>query len=453
MNKRISAIALLTASAFLMSACSSSRITSTDAPQTDSEAQETEGSDGSDSSDGSDVSDAASDAGTTETTAAPENSYRAFASDDSSFSLIADGCATPVRSQGTGACFANAAATAMESSCLRLTGEEITVDADTLVWESYGTQGDEDPTREGMHYTTVPVFDMGTWGMLPANVAANGLIDSIVLTSYWDLTEHPVEEAQEVMRQNGALVIGIADDSFRTYPHGGYMSLNTDSEKEEHMIALVGWDDDFPADYYNFPAEENGAWYAQNSFSTSWGNNGFMWVSYEIWKAEMYSLRVSPYYTHVESYDSGWTESIATGNATTTANVFYYSGTIGAVGTFLLEEGENLHLDIYDGRFGELLYSQDASFIYKGYDTIVLDEPVTVDGEFTVSITYDAPAPVDGETHDLENYAYILVISEPGQSYVLLDGEWYDLTEETTSELLGTDFVANNACIKVLFEE
>ena len=431
-----------------MSACSSSKTDPADttAPAETTTESESESESATDS-EGTDATESA------ETTPAPENSFRAFASDDTSFSLIADGCATPVRSQGRGACFANAAATAMESSYLRLTGNEITVDADILVWESYGTQNDEDPTREGMHYTVVPEFDIGTWGRLPTNVAANGLVEGLVLTSYWELTDHPVEEAQEVMRQNGALVIGIADDSFRTYPHGGYMSLNTDSEKEEHMIALVGWDDDFPADYYNFPAQENGAWYAQNSFSTSWGNGGFMWVSYEIWKAEMYSIRVSPDYNHVETYDNGWNESIATGNATTTANVYNYSGTIGAVGTYLLEEGENLHLDIYDGRFGELIYSQDASFTYKGYDTIVLDEPVTVDGEFTVSITYDAPAPVDGQTHDLPNFAYILVISEPGQSYVLLDGEWYDLTEQATSDLLGMDFVANNACIKVLFEE
>ena len=398
-------------------------------------------------------------AGEETTTSAPtvettiKTKYNVFSSPDNSYSLIADGYGTPIRNQDVGACFANATATAMESNFMKTYGRQLTINQDQIIYEAYGTQNDEDPDREGMHYRDIPDIKEGKWALMSGTVAANGLVDGCVLTSCWDLTGKPAEEIQEVIRDKGGVVFGISEGKTRTDVHEGYVTLNTDNEICDHMLVVVGWDDGFPSDYFTFPATNNGAWYAQNSFSKYWGNNGFYWISYDSYVSEITSMQVSEEYSHVESYDNGWGETITTGDKTTLANVYECTGTIGAVGTYLVEENSNLHVDIYEGRFGELLYSQDASFKYSGYDTIVLEQPVTVEGEFTVAITYDGPAPVDGETRETGNNAYYLVIADKGQSFVEVDGKWHDMTEKSVKKVLGTDFVPNNACIKVLFKK
>ena len=58
-----------------------------------------------------------------------------------------------------------------------------------------------------------------------------------------------------------------ADSYFQAYTGGVF--TNTDSSSPcDHAIMLVGWDD------------AAGAWLLKNSWSPSWGVNGFMWIDY-----------------------------------------------------------------------------------------------------------------------------------------------------------------------------
>ena len=73
---------------------------------------------------------------------------------------------------------------------------------------------------------------------------------------------------------------------------------------------------------------------------------------------------------------------------------------------------------------------------------------------FTVVISYESEAPVEGESTESfyeDSYIAFVASSEPGQSYVLIDEEWVDLADEDIRELLDIDFTPNNACIKALF--
>jgi C1A family cysteine protease len=62
-----------------------------------------------------------------------------------------------------------------------------------------------------------------------------------------------------------------ADDAFSNYTDGVFDS--TTSTDIDHDIILIGWDD---------TKGKNGAWLLRNSWNTSWGIQGYMWIGYGV---------------------------------------------------------------------------------------------------------------------------------------------------------------------------
>ena len=47
-----------------------------------------------------------------------------------------------------------------------------------------------------------------------------------------------------------------------------------------HLMTLVGWDDNYPAENFHYKPDRNGAWLVKNSWSAGWGDCGYVWISY-----------------------------------------------------------------------------------------------------------------------------------------------------------------------------
>ena len=48
-----------------------------------------------------------------------------------------------------------------------------------------------------------------------------------------------------------------------------------------HGVSIVGWDDNYSKNNFNTPPSHDGAFIVLNSWGTSWGNNGYYYVSYD----------------------------------------------------------------------------------------------------------------------------------------------------------------------------
>ena len=75
----------------------------------------------------------------------------------------------------------------------------------------------------------------------------------------------------------------------------------------------------------------------------------------------------------------------------------------------------------------ECLYSQKFHAEYAGYYVFELEKPMEVD-EYAIAVTYPTGAPVEGKAEKLDTALYTEVTSKDGQSFILVDGKWLDMS-------------------------
>ncbi len=80
-----------------------------------------------------------------------------------------------------------------------------------------------------------------------------------------------VDQLKAALLQHGPLVVGLyTTDAFNKAGRRVFRQAasNTNPEWIDHYVLLVGWDDD------------TGAWKIKNSWGTTWGDQGFLWIAY-----------------------------------------------------------------------------------------------------------------------------------------------------------------------------
>ena len=110
--------------------------------------------------------------------------------------------------------------------------------------------------------------------------------------------ESTIKEVRNKLKQhimnNGALISGVylkyGDTTQVRKNDDGKTCMYTKNKEtsENHEIAIIGWDDTFPAS--SFPTgmkpKHDGAWLAVNSWGTMWGDQGYCWISYDDYYVE-----------------------------------------------------------------------------------------------------------------------------------------------------------------------
>ncbi len=119
----------------------------------------------------------------------------------------------------------------------------------------------------------------------------------------------------------------LKEDSEGSYNY--YTPQNTGSN---HCIAVVGWDDNYPASEFATAPPADGAWLCRNSWGSGWADEGYVWVSYydgSIRAMGVYDMQPvdtygKAYYYASEHWAVGYNGGDKTlgSKATTVANVY-----------------------------------------------------------------------------------------------------------------------------------
>ncbi len=396
---------------------------------------------------------------------AQEDAYQPFRDPEKSFCWNLEGYAAPVLLQSTGTCETYSAVTCMNVNYQITHHEPAIIDPLELLNRFYVADPDDPDSGEGEYIKAGNPNDYGSnlSGMVFAFASDpyDGFLlkDLSIRKRNLDAGDEPFspEEVKEVIKNCGPVQTSFSWDHDKC-AHGLYtMSA---SRPVNHWVAIVGWDDDFLAEYFATEPKTNGAWLIQNSRSKSWGNSGYAWVPYEFPVRNIVTSAVTKDYAQAVSSGKNPNIGVKAKDAqeSAAATIFHKEGNLGGVGFYVEPLSADIPVavtvEIHDGEFGDLLASANTTVECAGYHVIEFEKQLPVT-DFTVVLKVKNGAIVtEGSSYYYEaarmrmtEYGYMegkigaIVHTDPGTSYYLVDGKWLDATDkelltEYESELL-----------------
>ncbi len=212
------------------------------------------------------------------------------------------------------------------------------------------------------------------------------------------------------IKNYGAISADIHIDQEKYYnPSTAAYNDNKYSGKDiaNHVVSIVGWDDNYSKN--NFAKQcrpvNDGAYIVLNSYGTSWGKDGYMYISYEdacIEEGLIGIKNIKEYsngekdYDNIYQYDElGMNLGIPFGNEIYAASIYNRDASkkeyLNEVGVYVAStSGVKIYVDRYgtDFKNAELVASpKDA--LETGYHVIKLATPIQLKGDkFTVKVKY-----------------------------------------------------------------
>ena len=374
-----------------------------------------------------------------------------------------------IYNQGTyGTCWAFAATSALESSLLPEEKCFFSVDHMSMSNSFNANQYDGGEYTMGMAY-------LAAW-QGPVNEKADPYGDGKT-----DESLKAVKHVQEIQIIDGKDFEGIKKAVFQyggvesslyssiTSSSGGsaYYNQKTNSycyigtQKPNHDVVIIGWDDNYPASNFNMPLEGDGAFICQNSWGSAFGEDGVFYVSYydtNIGTHNVVCTRVDDVNNYDRIYQSdfcGWVGKMGYDKEQIYgANVFEAKGKESVQAAGFYATGADTEYEIYiindfkDEKSFEHRKKAASGVLQKaGYYTIDFDQSFLVQpGErFAVLLYLKTP----GATHpmaieyDSGDKLLLGVNLDDGEGYISLNGKKFTNVKEKRE---------CNLCIKAFTE-
>lgn len=405
----------------------------------------------------------------------------------SSYSSVEKNLVTNVKNQGSfGTCWAFAAMSACESSMIKRGIADTSLDLSEFHFAYFfyhsqidplgNTAGDLNTLSSGDYLNTggndvCSVFTLAKWAgaasesLAPYPSTTDASLDTSL--AYEDVGHlqnaryvscQDKDSIKQFIMQYGSVSAPIyMDSNYLNYSTGAYYCY--DAFQTNHQIVLVGWDDSYSRNNFSASGQpsSNGAWIVRNSYGTSFGNNGYMYLSYEDLGlnntsslAFAYDMENSSNYSHNYQYDGS---SSATYRRFPTsgslANVFTVKGNPGsrerleAVSFALASSNVQYSIQIYknppagnpSGGIPVFDSAQTGVTTYCGYYTIPLKQTVVFNQGDRFSVVISLASANGGsvyffsdETDSISNLQFISTAGSDQSYYKSLGYQrWTDM--------------------------
>ena len=391
----------------------------------------------------------------------------------SSYSMLDEGIQTPIMDQGSeGMCWAFSGAGAAELngavkySSFRENLSPLNILNKNVykgIHLSLNSGGNLDHVESYYFNNIGPVFEYADPYVSPYNSPSTqprlaGYVDNAYRLSGekdHQLTSNEIKAIKEYIYQHGGV-------SAAYYSNKSYYSSDDESyyypytHEINHIIILVGWDDNYSKYNFKYTPAGNGAFLVKNSWGTDRHTDGYFWISYydyTMCQAVGYDFT----YNHLSNYNKIYTycKGVGTNYVYNDNNTLRYGkaifkptkkGKLVGVRTHIPVAGVTIKATVSgkNGTIGTKTFTPD----FTGYMSVMLDTPYdyAANETLTLIIQYNTTGKANGSRVPMESDGYNYTPSwTAGTSYYSVDGiNWYDM---------GNKFGKNMAAGLLTFED
>ena len=324
-----------------------------------------------------------------------------------------------VKDQGSkGACWAFGATGALESAFLKATGilldlSENNIQGTLIHYNEYGASD----IYEGGYTTSAMGLFISWLGVISTEFDSYDELGKISIASFVPGESYHIQDAviiperknaldndklKEALIEYGGLTVHLygASSNNEYYNPDTHAQYYNGEGSGNHIVTLVGWDDNYSKDNFNIKPQGDGAWICKNSWGTDWGEDGYFYVSYYDTTFSTDTTSVGYIINNIENYNGLYQYDIGAFdrflhdkgeiiNFVNTYNAYDYE-LIKAVGTYFDEVGQPYTVNIYVD--GAVVYTQTGKSTHAGFETIKLDKQISIDEgqQFSVGIQTDS---------------------------------------------------------------
>ncbi|MBQ2705224.1 MAG: cell surface protein [Agathobacter sp.] len=338
-----------------------------------------------------------------------------------SYDLRERGRVSAIRNQGAyGTCWAFGALTAMESALLPEDFYLFSVDHMSMSNSFYMTQYDGGEYTMGMAYLAAwqgpvhekddPYGDGKTDGSLKA---VKHVQEMRVIAS------KDISAIKEAVFKYGGVQTSFYNSLSNAFASSPYYNNETKAycyigtQKPNHEVVIIGWDDNYSKENFSVPLEGDGAFICQNSWGSSFGEQGIFYVSYydtNIGTHNVVYTRIDEVNNYDNIYQSdlcGWVGKMGYEKESMYgANVFTAKSNEDVAATAFYATAPDTEYKVYmvnnfedEKSFHKRVLVAEGMLEDAGYYTIDFKEPVEVkkDERYAVVVYVNTP----GATHPM----------------------------------------------------